>query len=239
MANQWFKFKKFEIQQQNSAMKVGTDGVLLGAWAGEGSPECALDIGAGTGLISLMLAQRFPDLSVDAVEINPYACLDAEMNFHNAPWKERLSLFKMSFQEFVTENPHREYDLIVSNPPYFSQALNSANSSRSLARHDHWLSLGEIISLSAGLLSEKGYISLIIPYERYNEVLEYASMENLFPCRILLIRPVPGKKPHRFTIELSRKKTQIYECEMVIENSGRHQYSQEYIQLTRDFYLNM
>jgi tRNA1Val (adenine37-N6)-methyltransferase len=160
-----FQFKKFTVQQDKTAMKVGTDGVLLGAWAPiDNHPNTILDIGAGTGLIALMLAQRSNAQQIDALEIDEDAYEQATDNFENSPWNDRLFCFHAGLDEFV-EDPEDEYDLIVSNPPFYTEDYKSEDASRDLARFEEAMPFEELVEAADLLLSEKGVFAVIIPYK--------------------------------------------------------------------------
>lgn len=218
-------------------MKVGTDGVLLGAWCE--APEHAkraLDAGTGTGLIALMLAQRYPQLIIKGLEIDPDAALQASENFNNSPWSDRLKCYPVNFNEYQPA-PDEYFDLLVCNPPFFSGSLRSGNKQRDMARHDDRLEIKDLITRSTGLISERGRISLIIPASRMEEVSSHAVENKLFPVRKATVLPVPGKKPARILIEYSKQKLELNEEFFSIEEKRRHQYSTRYRELTADFYL--
>jgi tRNA1Val (adenine37-N6)-methyltransferase len=235
MSNTYFKFKQFTISQGDTAMKVGTDGVLLGAWADVTGAERILDIGTGTGLIALMLAQRSQAM-IDAIEINAQAARQAGENFKNSPWSERINIFHTSFQEFQIHDKIN-YDLIICNPPYFINSLKAPDAIRSLARHDDMLSRHDLIKGVSNLLSKNGIFSIIVPYTGSDVLIVLASEYRLYPQKILKIKPVPGKEINRIILEFGKSTGQLLESEMIIETGKRHQYSSEYINLTRDFYL--
>ncbi len=160
--NNWFEFKQFRIEQQKAAMKVGTDGVLLGAWTPIVDAQRILDVGTGTGLIALMLAQR-SNARIDAVEIDKLASEEAEFNFAQSPWNDRLNVFNTNFQVFVNL-PFVPYDLIVSNPPFFINSLKTKCAALSVARHDEMLSFDQLITGAKRLLSNTGRFCVIIPF---------------------------------------------------------------------------
>jgi len=228
-----FRFKQFIIQQKNAPMKVGTDGVLLGAWAGKGSPKRILDIGTGTGLIALMLAQRFPKSRITAIEPNELAIKDAMANFENSSFAERLTLHQTSLGEYL---PEEKFDLIVSNPPFFNNSLISRDEGRTQARHTYSLSPKEL-SKASKLLSKDGKLAVIYPLDSY--AVFKASMENVgfFEERKVAIKPTADKGVHRMLGEFSSRSVQGVSSELTIEKYGRHRYSEEYIELTKDFYL--
>jgi len=232
-----FKFKQFEICQDKTGMKVGTDGVLLGAWADCFAAKNILDVGSGTGLISIMLAQRNAVASIQAIEIEYDAYLQSVENANASRWKERIEVKHCSFQDFYKQCTST-FDLIVSNPPFFENSQKSDVEKRNLARHTHTLSFDELIYFSAKLLSNNGLLSVIIPYDSQLKFIHLASTSGLFLTRKTLIKPNLLKKPKRVLLEFSKQKEQFIENELTIELS-RHVYTPEYIELTRDFYLKM
>lgn len=237
MANDWFKFKKFTIKQSGAAMKVGTDGVLLGAWAKISENAISvLDIGAGTGLLSLMIAQRFSLLNIKAIEIDQDATRQCFENFQNSEWTDRLEVECIDFQNFVSKSLEK-YDMIISNPPYFIDSLEANTHSRTRARHQHSLSLNELFVGVANLLNPNGLFNIIIPFDQCEKALKIAETMGLFPSRMLLVRPNPGKAFKRILMEFSRIKQVVKTEEMIIEMDKRHEYSSDYKNLTRDFYL--
>jgi tRNA1Val (adenine37-N6)-methyltransferase len=217
-------------------MKVGTDGVLLGAWADVSGAERILDIGTGTGLIALMLAQR-SNAEIDAIEINKEAAFEAKQNAGNSPWQARIHIFNESFQEFVSRSDQK-YDLIVCNPPYFNRSKKAPDSLRSLARHDDSLPGHELIHGAGKLLSDKGIFSVILPFTGSEKFIKLASEFQLYPAKVLKIRPVSNKEINRLIIELVKTQSQTETSEITIETDKRHRYSEEFVLLTRDFYLN-
>ena len=235
MSNNFFRFKQFTVFQEHCAMKVGTDGVLLGAWANVTDCKHILDIGTGTGLIALMLAQRNTNALIDAIDIDEGCVLQAQQNVKRSPFAHQIDIKRKSFQKYATKTDLR-YGLIVSNPPYFQNALKSPCSSRTHARHTDSLSFFEIISQGSSLLSEKGRIALILPHEFKQQLLEHASTVNLFAARITNVCPLPHKPPKRLLIELGRNQTGCVEDNLTIELS-RHHYTDEFIALTKEFYL--
>jgi tRNA1Val (adenine37-N6)-methyltransferase len=236
--NKPFKFKQFTVNQDRCAMKIGTDGVLLGAWASvEQQAFSILDIGSGTGVIALMLAQRsFAEL-IDAVEIDPEAYEQCTDNFENSPWSDRLFCYHASLEEFVEEIDDK-YDLIVSNPPFYSDDFKSDNPQRDLARFQDALPFDQLIKSVSKLLSETGLFSVIIPFKEEENFIGLATKVNLFPNRILHVKGNPSTDIKRSLIEFSFTKGDINVDEVIIETE-RHQYTQDYINLTKDFYLKM
>ncbi|HAF27639.1 MAG TPA: tRNA (adenosine(37)-N6)-methyltransferase TrmM [Bacteroidales bacterium] len=235
MPNNYFKFKQFTVHQDKCAMKVGADGVLLGAWASCEHAQTILDIGTGTGLIALMLAQR-SNSSIDAIEIDADACKQAADNANKSPWKERINIINQSFQDFSKET-NKNYDLIVSNPPYFQNSLVAPNPKRTDARHNSNLELEDIIMGSIKLLNENGKLNLILPYLEGNMFIVKAAEYNLFCVRQTKILPKPGAEPKRLLLEFMKTKKPLVEQEIIIELNKRHDYSDAYKNLTKDFYL--
>lgn len=238
MANSYFQFKKFTIRHDKCAMKVGTDAVLLGAWATVGSCNNILDIGTGTGIIALMLAQR-SDASIDAIDIDKDACIQAEENVLASPYAERVNVMPISCSEFTRSVTEKKYDLIVSNPPYFIDSLKCPDTQRSVARHTDSLFLPELIGQSQPLLSPRGRIALVLPYELLEEVKTIARKNALHVCRQTNVIPVPDARPKRLLIELSGRETDIENPDTLVIEEARHRYTPEYIALTKDFYLKM
>lgn len=238
MGNQWFRFKQFEIQQDQCAMKVGTDGVILGAWTNLENTTRALDIGTGTGLLALMLAQREPSLVLDAIEIETECAAQAGLNFKNSRFSAKITAHEISFREFCKDPASKHYDLIICNPPYFSESFRAPDPGRSLARHDDTLSLEDLLEGSVPLLGLKGRISLVIPSGNVEKCLDLAAAHALFPQRLLHIKPTPEKAEIRTCIEFGYASTTAIHESLVIEEAGRHNYSEGYKTLTKDFYLN-
>lgn len=233
-----FQFKQFTVQQDKCAMKIGTDGVLLGAWATlQHQPETILDIGAGTGVVALMLAQRSTAHTIEALEIDSDAYEQAAENFENSPWPDRLFCYHAGFIEFIEEIDD-QYDLIVSNPPFYIENYKTDNPKRDLARFADALPFEHLLHGTAKLLAEKGKAVFIIPYTEEETFIRLASKVNLFPNSILRIKGNSTTNIKRSLIEFSFQKTSIKNNELIIETS-RHQYTNEYINLTQDFYLKL
>ncbi|MDP2113813.1 MAG: methyltransferase [Bacteroidota bacterium] len=234
--NNYFQFKQFRIIQDKSAMKVGVDGVLLGAWANVSGANRILDIGTGTGLIALMMAQRKADALIDAVEIEPDAFQEAVCNIRQSPWNERIQIELFSFQKFAGKSDLK-YDLIVSNPPYFTNGHKAPLENRATARHSDSLSLGDLISGAIGLLNETGKIALVLPVDGLPELTQLDDSNNLHISRICHVKPNPQKPVFRILVELTNTKCIIQEENLMIEFEKHHDYTPEYKELTKDFYL--
>ena len=235
MPNNYFQFKQFTIHQEHSAMKVGTDGVLLGAWAHGEQAKRMLDIGTGTGLIALMLAQRFT-AQIDALEIDPTACKEAQQNVEASRWSERITIINRAVQEYAVTGAHH-YDLIVSNPPFFQQSLKAATAERTQARHTDNLHVEELFASVVKLLAPKGAFEVIIPAKSLAQYKQLAAQYQLHNNRLLWVKPTPDKAPKRVLCRFSFTQSSLHEDILVIESGGRHIYSEEYLKLTRDFYL--
>ena len=233
-----FQFKQFIIQQDRCAMKVGTDGVLLGAWAPvEHNPFSILDIGAGTGLIALMLALRSHAEQVDALEIDEDAYEQCVDNFENSPWGDRLFCYHAGLDEFM-EEPEDEYDLIVSNPPFYTDDYKSGDEQRDTARFADALPFEDLAEAASILLSDIGIFAVIIPYKEEERFIALAAENELFPIKITRVKGTPSSEIKRSLIAFSRIQKEPVIDELVIE-TARHQYTPEYTALTQDFYLKM
>lgn len=229
-----FQFKQFSIQQDRTPMKVGTDGVLLGAWTDLEKATRILDIGTGTGLIALMSAQRNATAHIDALEIDPDAIGQARENVAASPWADRINIIPLSLQQYDSPVP---YDCIVCNPPYFTQSTKTPHPGRTLARHNDTLPHRELIEHSKRLLSPEGNFQVILPVPEAMQLIEYARASRLYPVRITKVLPNPGKPPKRYLIKFSATLQEYSEDELIIEYK-RHLYSPEYVRLTKSFYLN-
>ena len=228
-----FEFKKFKIHQNNAAMKIGTDGILLGAWADLSDKKKGIDIGSGTGIISIMLCQRNEILEIDSIEVSEKAVLDAKKNIKNCKWNERINLIHKDLKLFSTEN---KYDLIISNPPYFQKSLKPKDLDRLKARHEVSLNYKDVLNFSEKHLLKNGTINLILPIDQKQEVIEYAEKFGLYVSKECIVFPKPNKNPHRLLIELSKIKKTFESQSLTIENDGRHNYTDNYKKLTREFY---
>jgi tRNA1Val (adenine37-N6)-methyltransferase len=230
-----FRFKQFTIRQHLCAMKVGTDGVLLGAWADAPGCRYILDVGTGSGLIALMLAQRYSQAAVDAIDIDEGACRQAMENVEASPFADRVRVMHRSLSAYV-QSTGRAYDLVVCNPPFFTQSLKSPDAGRNFARHADSLPLEELVKDAKCLLSPAGKLALILPSGRENELRAIAVSNSLNVVRATQVISKEGAEPKRLLAELSpdfslpcRKDTLI-----IMSPSG---YTQAYIQLTEEFYL--
>lgn len=241
-----FSFKKFIINQDRCAMKIGTDGVLLGAWTPiNHNPFSVLDIGTGTGIIALMLAQRSGAQQIDALEIDDNAYEQATDNFENSPWSDRLFCFHAGLDEFVDE-PEDLYDLIVSNPPFYTEDYKTDNEQRDLARFADAMPFEELIEAAALLLSENGIFSVIIPFKEEEKFIALASECELYPIKITRVKGTLTTEIKRSLLAFSRnalpdsrQETPNFPIDELVIETSRHIYTEEYIALTKDFYLKM
>ena len=233
-----FQFKQFKIEQDRCAMKVGTDGVLLGAWTPLiNNPFNILDIGTGTGLIALMLAQRSTAEQIDAIEIDDDAYEQATENFENSPWSERLYCYHAGLDEFVDE-VEEEFDLIVSNPPFYTDEYKSGDEQRDNARFEDSLPFEELVEAADFFLSDNGIFTLIVPFKEEEKIVALCQERKLFPLKITRVKGTPTTEIKRSLLAFSRIEQKAFINELVIE-TARHQYTSEYIELTKEFYLKM
>jgi len=220
-------------------MKIGTDGVLLGAWTPiENNPFSILDIGTGTGIIALMLAQRSHAEQIDALEIDEEAYEQSVDNFESSPWGDRLFCFHAGLDEFV-EEPEDEYDLIVSNPPFYSEDYKTECKQRDTARFQDVMPFEDLIEAAALLLSESGIFAVIIPFKEEEKFLALAKECELFPLKITRVKGTPTTEIKRSLLAFSRQENPDLILNELIIETARHQYTTEYIELTKDFYLKM
>jgi tRNA1Val (adenine37-N6)-methyltransferase len=234
-----FQFKQFSVEQDRCAMKIGTDGVLLGAWAPiENNPFSILDIGTGTGIIALMLSQRSNAQQIDALEIDDEAYEQATDNFENSPWNERLFCFHAGLDEFI-EEPEDEYDLIVSNPPFYTDDYKSDNSQRDLARFADAMPFEDLIEAADLLLSQNGIFAVIIPFKEEENFMALAEECELYPLKITRVKGTPTTEIKRSLIAFSRTESDEFLIDELVIETARHIYTAEYIELTKEFYLKM
>lgn len=244
MPNHIFQFKQFTIDQSLCAMKVGTDGVTLGAVADVENSRRVLDIGCGTGLLCLMTAQRNAVAEIVGIDIDEDAVRGATQNCEASKWADRISIVGKSLQEFLKTAPST-FDKIITNPPYFEDSLKAPKASRTLARHTDSLPFSELASSASTLLSEDGSLSIILPTDAHEKFEKIAEGYGLYLRKKTLVYPKPGVEVKRVVGEFVRIKNE--ECriknvdvvELTIETDVRHQYTDDYIRLTREFYLKM
>jgi tRNA1Val (adenine37-N6)-methyltransferase len=229
-----FKFKKFEIDQNGCAMKINTDGVLLGAIAVHQEAGNILDIGTGTGVIAMMLAQRFADAKVDAVDIDPSAAAAAEQNFLRSPFADRLKAYALSFEKFKA--PVR-YDLIVSNPPYFINDLKNPEKRKGIARHADEDFFDLLMRKAASLLSIDGLLWMILPVKQAEKVVVNAVLYKLYPAQVVHVHSDKSKVAFRQIICLGFNNHQPLMEEHVYIYESQAEYTDQYKQLLKDFFL--
>lgn len=233
--NDVFHFRQFSVKQGRSAMKVGTDSVLLGAWVNTNGASTILDVGTGTGLIALMLAQRTGGKAqIDAVEIDKDAAADATDNFITSPWTGNLKIHNIDLQHF---NPPYPYDLIVSNPPYFSRALKSPEHKRNMVRHSDNLSHQELLVFARDWLTPAGRLALILPPDAGSVLRIHASAFGLYPARMTVFKTRKSKPALRWLMEFSKFPQPEVKSELVLYYN-RLQWTNEYRSLVGEFYLN-
>lgn len=236
-----FQFKEFTIHQDKTAMKVGTDAVLLGSWCSlKNKPNTILDIGTGTGIISLMLAQRSSAIAIDAVEIDENAYEQTVENFEKSNWGDRLFCYHASFNDFVAQMLEEEekYELIISNPPFYTNKFETEDNARNKARFTSSLSFEDLASGVSKLLFENGIFATILPYREEVNFIKIAEKNNFFVNRVCRIRGNSTSNIKRSLLEFSFLKSDIKEEELIIETS-RNRYTDDYINLTKNFYLKM
>ena len=235
MPNPYFAFKQFTVRHDRCAMKVGTDGVLLGAWTDLSHSRRILDIGTGTGLIALMLAQRCMDARITAIDLDSAAVEQAQENIQASPWKDRIEALQ---QDICTYPPNGTFDTIVSNPPYFIDSLKCPDGQRNTARHTDTLDADRLIGKVSELLTSDGRFSIILPAEQTEDLIRVAGEKGLHPSRQTWVITRPGLSPKRILMEFRKIPVTLQPDELVIELE-RHVYSEEYIALTQEFYLKM
>ncbi|WP_321331323.1 methyltransferase [uncultured Bacteroides sp.] len=234
MSNFYFQFKQFTVWHDKCGMKVGTDGVLLGSWVRVAAARRILDVGTGTGLLALMMAQR-SDATIVALDVDKNAVCQARENVSGSPWKNRISILESDFREYM---PDEKFDVIVSNPPYFVDSLISPDRQRTMARHSSGLTYNELLVGVSSLLSDEGEFNVVVPADTAPMFIDKARMYGLYPARQLLVKTKPGDIPKRALIVFSFIEKECKTDELLTE-LARHKYSSQYIALTRDYYLNM
>ena len=234
MSKNHFIFKQFTINQDRSAFKVGTDGVLLGASAEIDGVRNILDIGSGTGLISLMLAQRC-NAEITAIEPDHESFLQTCENVNRSPWKERIMVKNTSFQNL--EQSVGRFDMIVTNPPFFRDSLKNPDPRKSAARHNESLSNEEILQGALKFMEGNGNLQLILPYVEGNILIAEAQKYGFYCNRIIKIKPEPSAEIRRLILKFSKVQKKPSESFLTIEHGKRHEFTEEYVNLTKDFYL--
>ena len=232
-----FRFKQFSVRHRDSAMKVGTDGVLLGCWASIPQHGNVLDIGTGTGLIALIVAQRSGDhVLIEGIDNDRKAFKEAEYNFNASPWQERLNIRDTSLQEF---QPDTTYDLIITNPPFFRNENQIADPSRARARISENLEVTEIFKFASRHLRPNGLLALVYPYDQKIILEELAIEHSLYITRATAVKPKKENPRERILLEFRRYQGDLVEDELTIQKIKRNDFTDEFIELTKDFYLNL
>jgi tRNA1Val (adenine37-N6)-methyltransferase len=235
MPNPYFQFKKFTVMHDRCAMKVGTDGVLLGAWATPPENGAILDVGTGSGLIALMLAQK-SNANITGIEIDLQAAEQARENVEQTPWRNRIHIEHSTFQKHVNVTS-KNYDMVITNPPFFADSLNAPELNRTNARHQTELRMEELFAGVKKVLKPQGCFCMIYPVEKEPELLLMASVSSLYPYRIMYVKPTPRLPPKRMLINFCMKKVPLKSENLVIESVKRHNYTEQYKKLTKDYYL--
>jgi len=234
MPNNYFNFKQFRINQQWSAFKVGTDAVLLGAYAGIDGVKTVLDIGSGTGVISLMIAQR-SKATITAIEPDYDSYLQTCENAAHSPWSDRIIVFNSDLQNFDSRG--HKFDLIVSNPPYFQNSLKNPDPRKSATRHNETLTTTDLLKGVVNLLNDEGKLQIILPYVEGSIFIAEAARFGLYCNNILKIKPLPTSEIRRLILRFSRFQAKLTENFLTIEHGRRHDFTEDYMNLTKDFYL--
>lgn len=232
MSNSYFSFKQFEVFHDHCAMKVGTDGVLLGAWTITDDAKRILDVGAGSGLIALILAQHSL-ATVDGVEIDKEAAKQATENVFNSPWACRVHIFEQDFKKYS----NGFYDLIVSNPPYFKNALKASNKERNIARHAETLSYEDLVGNSAQMLLPEGRLAVVLPFESANEFENICWQNKLYLSKYCEVSSIEGQPPKRVLLEFSFHRS-IIERSSIAIHTFEHKLTRIFSALTSDLYLD-
>lgn len=235
MSGESFTFKQFVIRQDRCAMKVGTDGALLGAWACVEGSHAILDVGTGTGLLALMAAQRAPEATVTAIEIDSDAAVQAQENAAASPFASRINVLQGDVRTFT---PTTSFNTILCNPPYFERALRCPDAARATARHDDTLTLDALTASAARLLSEEGTLSVVLPTERRTDMVMATATHGLFLSRETLVKTLPHKEPKRVLLTFARQAVPCHSDTLCIEETPGV-YSSEFIAMMQNFYLKL
>ncbi len=230
-----FSFKKFTIKQEICTMKVNTDGVILGAWAKVGNTKKILDIGTGTGVIALMIAQRNEAGQIIGIDIDDNSCKEAADNVANSIFKDNVTIIHTSIQDYATTSLNK-YDLIISNPPFFTGGTFSANENKANVRHTIKLPHGDLLNAVTNLLTPVGNFALILPYIEGLRFIELAERSNLHLTECTEVRHKSDKPIERLLINLSKEKKKTIKSELLIKQEDGITYSPEFVTLTKEFY---
>ncbi len=237
MANTYFRFKQFTVHQQNAAMKVCTDACLFGAVVADQvktkSSAGILDIGTGTGLLSLLLAQKVP-AQIDAVEIDEAAYKEAKENFNASPWKERLHVFNQNILFFSSD---KKYDCIISNPPFFENDLKSSNENKNAAKHDTTLTLQQLFEVAQKHINEDGMFAILLPYHRFDEAIGEAGKQGFYPVKKILVKQTPAHHYFRAILLLRKQPPSLLHEETIEIKDEAGNYTAAFAGLLKDYYL--
>ncbi len=237
MPNDFFAFKQFTINQSQCAMKVNTDGVLLGAWVIPNGSKKILDIGTGTGVIALMLAQK-SEATITAIEIDKDSAQQADENFKSSKFYNQLNLINVSFQAYAKQT-NEKFNLIVTNPPYFVDSLASIQPNKAIAKHNYALPFDELIDNVKLVLEVKGKFCVILPKNEAEQFRELAKQKGLYLSKLLRVKTKQeSESEKRHLMQFEYRETEFSEAALVIEKEKRHEYTDEYINLTKDYYLH-
>ncbi len=236
MASSFFQFKEFKVHHDLCAMKVGADGVTIAAWVDVSSAKTVLDVGCGSGLIALMIAQR-SHADIVAIDIDEQSVKQTQINISNSPWSDKIIAQHISLQNYAKES-NMKFDVIVSNPPYFSNSLKANNEARTMARHNDSLPWLELIDSSKLLLNESGKLVLILPINEGKLLTDIAKEKGFYCSKQIEVKPLPDKEPKRMLLEFQLENTVCQEGELILEIE-RGQYSPEYTELVKDYYLKL
>jgi tRNA1Val (adenine37-N6)-methyltransferase len=234
MPSDSFSFKRFSIQQESVAMPLTMDACILGAYVQYLNPSTICDIGSGTGILSLMMAQRYPDATIDAIEIDTPSSKQASINVKNSPWAERIKVFNMDIHLFQQQYPNK-YDLIICNPPYYKNQLPTPDPRSNLARHGTELTVTQLIDLSNTLLKNSGILYFILPIRYFEEMDKYAISQGLYVNDLMYIRNMEETEAKRFIAGLSMNKKNAAHSTLTIKTVDG-EYTEHFKSLLKDFY---
>jgi len=235
MSNNYFKFKQFTVHQEHAPFKITTDSVMLGAWAQLKDAKNILDIGAGTGILSLMAAQR-TEAQIVAIEPDLGSYIQAGLNISDSLWHKRITLIKIRVQDYLPA-AGLFFDAVITNPPFFVDSLPNPDAGKAMARHSFNMSHRELLEAALRLMAPSGNLQMVLPVSEATLFIEMAASLGLYCQRKLIVKPTPAIPPSRVLMTFCRDKRIVEEATIVIEKEGRHHYSDEYVSLTKEFYL--